>query len=367
MPREIFLDQLTDTWEAVQMAVERLEAGETVCLPDESGWMVVGLAIQEQTSLRLAQLSHGSPSTSAVIVPHPAVVNDYVTDTSRLFSKLASRCWPGPVILRGGAGQSEGLARQWPTASQEWAQTPAGKAFYCPSDAFTKQVLSAVSSPALGVVGQGAPDPARFDAPHLELIFRSSRTRFSDLPTVVSAQGEMVEVESPGAVSDLLLSRLAGDVFLFICTGNTCRSPMAEAIFRHLLAERIDCHEDELIDRGYIVLSAGLSAIKGAPASPEAVKLLRKEGVDLSEHNSQPASEELLFRSDRILTMTRGHRDAVLSAYPELGDKVRLLSPENKDVPDPIGAGMDEYIRCKDTITRHLQHLLERVVRPEKR
>ncbi|MEQ9068753.1 MAG: hypothetical protein RLO18_18610, partial [Gimesia chilikensis] len=60
-------------------------------------------------------------------------------------------------------------------------------------------------------------------------------------------------------------------MYLFVCTGNTCRSPMAEGLFRKLLSDKLGCQEDELSDRGYIVASAGLAAAMGAPPSPEGV------------------------------------------------------------------------------------------------
>jgi len=167
-----------------------------------------------------------------------------------------------------------------------------------------------------------------------------------------------------GVVSERLLARLAGEVYLFVCTGNTCRSPMAEVIFRKMLSDRLGCREDELMDRGFAVVSAGLAAPRGAPASPEAVTLLREEGIDLSAHESQPVTEDLLFHCDYIFTMTRHHRDAVISAFPELAEQVRLLSPENTDVSDPIGSGIDEYVRCREEIGSYLKFWLDQIDLP---
>ncbi|SFI07757.1 arsenate reductase/protein-tyrosine-phosphatase family protein [Planctomicrobium piriforme] len=364
MPREIFLDQIADTQEAVQAVVAELEAGELVCLPDDCGWNLLGLATHDSSATLLQRSAAQGDATptqqqSAVSIPHPSVVNDYVTDASKLFSKLSVRCWPGPVVLRGGAAQTEGLARQWPKASQTWGLTERGRAFYCPADSFSQEVLRAVSAPALSLIGQPAERDENIQGREISLIVRSATPRFSSPPTVVAVNGQQFQVERPGVVSERMLERLAGEVYLFVCTGNTCRSPMAEALFRKMLADRLRCREDELMDHGYVVLSAGLAAYKGAAASPEAVDLLRRDNVDLSSHESQPVTEELLFHCDHIFTMTRSHRDALLSAYPELADQVKLLSPQNHDVPDPIGAGMDEYIRCRDSIARHLQRLLD--------
>lgn len=360
MAQEIFLDEIADAQEAVRSVVAELQAGQIVCLPDECGWLLAGLATCQSAAESMQANLHAAPRLiSAVAIAHPSVLADYVTDPPRLLSKLSVRCWPGPLVLRGGAPESQGLARQWPAAARKWASTAAGRAFYCPAESFTREVLRCISSPVLCLLGQhrDGPLPSELPSPP-SLNVRARTPRFSEGPTVVAVGRQQFQVERAGVVSERMLARLAGEVYLFVCTGNTCRSPMAESLFRKMLADRLKCREDELLDRGYVVISAGLAAYKGAAASPEAVELLRQEGIDLSGHESQPVTEELLFHCDHILTMTRSHRDAVLSAYPELAEQVRLLSPEGRDVSDPIGAGMEEYVRCRDEIARYLEQML---------
>ncbi|ODA28302.1 hypothetical protein A6X21_00895 [Planctopirus hydrillae] len=155
------------------------------------------------------------------------------------------------------------------------------------------------------------------------------------------------------------MGRLASEVILFACTGNTCRSPMAEVLFRKLLAEKLNCPEEELVDHGYVILSAGLAAAIGAPANPEAIALLADEGLDLRNHESQPLTERLLQQVDMIYTMTRGHRDAILAERPDLASRVRTLSPGGKDIADPIGGGRDVYRSCKQVIETHLQQIIQ--------
>src|SRR5258708_39249117 len=147
-------------------------------------------------------------------------------------------------------------------------------------------------------------------------------------------------------------------MYLFVWNGNTCRSPMAEGLFRKLLAERLKCLEDDLVDRGYIVLSAGVAAGAGSPPSPEAVEILGDRGVDLRGHESQLVTPQLLSQADHIFTMTRSHRDLLLHNFPEAEGRVRLLAGDGADVIDPIGAGMDEYRRCADQIEQYLQGIV---------
>lgn len=364
MAREIVLNQLADAQEAVQAAVAELEAGNLVCLPDECGWHLLGLSTRAGTAAKLQAAGQDlSRRVETVVLAHPQAVADYMTEPSRLFLKLGARCWPGPVVLRGGEGRADGLIRQWPQESQKWGATSQGRAFFCPAEPVTQHVLRGLSAPALGLLGchdgKGLPGGLGDQA---SLIISTPNTRFSEPPTVVGVTENGLQVEQPGVVSERMLARLAGEVFLFVCTGNTCRSPMAEAMFRKFLADRLRCREDELLDRGYIIVSAGLAACQGAAASPEAVELLRRDGIDLNSHESQPVTEDLLLHCDRIITMTRNHRDAVLSAFPDLAGQVRLLSSEGLDISDPMGAGINEYTRCRDEIASHLQKLLDEIV-----
>ncbi len=103
---------------------------------------------------------------------------------------------------------------------------------------------------------------------------------------------------------------------LFVCTGNTCRSPMAEALFREIAGAG---------ESGFQVISAGTSAGRGVPAAEEAVQVLKEKGIDLSEHQSRPITEELLKEADLILTMTRSHKESLLQLEPGVGDKVFTL------------------------------------------
>jgi glycine hydroxymethyltransferase len=139
---------------------------------------------------------------------------------------------------------------------------------------------------------------------------------------------------------------------LFVCTGNICRSPMAEGLFKKLLVGREDIRAQ----------SAGVSAGRGMPASRHAVHALFADGVDLANFRSQPVSEELVRQATHIFVMTRDHKRLLELFFPEAGDKTYLLrefEPGAPDLPDPIGLGREAYERCREIIKRALPVLLQ--------
>src|SRR5205085_412340 len=112
-------------------------------------------------------------------------------------------------------------------------------------------------------------------------------------PTVVRLDGDAWAVRSAGAVSEDLLRRQSACLVVFLCTGNTCRSPLAEALCKRRLADRLGCPPEELSARGVHVLSAGLAAMLGGSAAPEAVTVARSFGADLANHRSRPLTADL--------------------------------------------------------------------------
>ncbi len=139
----------------------------------------------------------------------------------------------------------------------------------------------------------------------------------------------------------------ARTLVLFVCSGNTCRSPMAEAIARVLLAERGTDRVD--------IASAGTGAATGMPATFEAQQAVAALGGDLSTHRSQPLTEALVADADRIFVMTERHRRAVLTLVADA--PVELLDPAG-DVTDPIGQSQQVYDQTAALIKDRLEQRL---------
>src|SRR5437588_8637121 len=149
---------------------------------------------------------------------------------------------------------------------------------------------------------------------------------------------------------------------LFVCTGNICRSPMAEGFFRRLLGNRKDIE----------VASAGVHAVRGQPPSLHAVQVCEQEGVDIRGQRSQPLTATLVERATHIFAMTGAHLETIHMLFPHGAEKAFLLREFEepgmtvwRDVPDPIGCSRDVYTVCASTIKNALPSVLSFVEQSE--
>ncbi|MCW3488875.1 low molecular weight protein arginine phosphatase [Dethiobacter alkaliphilus] len=145
---------------------------------------------------------------------------------------------------------------------------------------------------------------------------------------------------------------------LFVCTGNTCRSPLAKVLAEAALKRA------HLTD--WVVDSAGMQAFSGQSASAGALAVAREMGLDLSLHQSRLLTEELLAQAELVMVMTWTHREALLSAAPQVAGKVHVLKEfvgEDGDVADPYGGGPAEYGYAARELERLIARLVEKLAK----
>jgi protein-tyrosine phosphatase len=153
----------------------------------------------------------------------------------------------------------------------------------------------------------------------------------------VRCDARRLDVLREGAVAEADVVARASRLFLAACTGNLCRSPIAEVMLRSLVAERLGCGPAALAHHGFRFGSFGVLAAEGRPADDTAAEAARELGCDLAPHRSRPFSIALLEASERVYWLDRTHRDFLAPYFTRRKDGLAPLDPAGKDVPDPIG------------------------------
>ncbi len=143
-------------------------------------------------------------------------------------------------------------------------------------------------------------------------------------------------------------------IFLFVCSGNTCRSPMAAAVTNAEIAARLGIPYESLETVNVRALSAGVSARVGAPLTAEAQQVLRSLSVPVGPHAARNLTPELAEQAEMIFCMTSAHRRAVIEMVPAVAGKTVCLDPTG-DIDDPIGKGLAAYLSCIERIRRLVQ------------
>ena len=142
---------------------------------------------------------------------------------------------------------------------------------------------------------------------------------------------------------------------LFVCTGNICRSPMAEVLLRDALPK----------NSPWRVTSAGTHTLDGFGASSHAIDVMAEKGIDLKPHRSQTVTRELVDQSAIIIAMTTQHADTLSERFPDCRDRIHLMrsfdldAPPQSDVSDPFGGTLAEYRTCRAVLLKSIPDLLK--------
>lgn len=347
--------------EVLSRVVESLRRGGLVIIPTDTVYSVIAPASAAGAVRSLRDLS----DRTALALTEPAELHDWLPYLDGLAERLANHCWPGPLTLQSRAGIRAGLLARLPGEVQGLLLHEGYLSVRCSNHPIVGQLTRLAKEPL--VLGE-LPGVARLeDLPEslkerAEVVINDGLTSLGQPASVVRVEGRRWELVQPGILSAELLADLALCRIVFVCTGNTCRSPLAMALCRRLLAEKLGCNVSDLTAQGFQVYSAGLAAIMGAEASAESVEIAQEMGADLIGHRSSPLTAELLGRADFLFAMTRGHLRLLEGLELDFGPMPRLLSPGGEDVFDPIGAATEVYRQCGQQILEYLRARLPELV-----
>jgi tRNA threonylcarbamoyl adenosine modification protein (Sua5/YciO/YrdC/YwlC family) len=356
-----------DVAPAAREASGVLRAGGLVGFPTETVYGVAALATDAAALERLRELKDRPQRPFGVHLGSPADAGRYVRRIPPLASRLMAKGWPGPVTIlltAGGSLAEAGLQRR---GLYEVLCHQDVIGLRCPDSPVTARMLRETADPVVASSANrtGGPSPRSAQdvlgqlEGRIDLLLDQGPTRHGRDSTIVDFTADPWKVVRGGVLDARAVRDLVAVRILFVCTGNTCRSPIAAGLARSMLAKRLSCRPSELDDRGVEVLSAGVLAMEGGRASPDAVRAARELSADIARHRTRKLTNDMVERVDVVFCMTDRHVQEARLLAPGAAGKVRRLD-EAADVADPVGATEEEYLRTARHIQRALKEALDR-------
>ncbi|MEW6075931.1 MAG: L-threonylcarbamoyladenylate synthase [Candidatus Omnitrophota bacterium] len=342
---------LNPQYEYLKEAADVISRGGLVLLPTDTVYGIAADSKNQKAIERLYEIKKRPPEKRfSQLIDTKEKVEDIAVDIPVVAYKLMDAFWPGPLTLVCKAKEKDTIALRLPdNLIAQKIITLSKTSVVCPSANFSGGPAPREFGDAINNFKE-AVDYA-IDAGPCELGVESSIVDVTTHPLQILREGAIKKEE--------IMAVAHKKNVLFVCTGNSCRSVMAEAYLEKKLQEN---GRDDVA-----VISAGLMMLPGMGATEETKELLEEEGIDVSGHRSQRLTKELLDKSDIILVMENLHEERIAQLYPKALNRVYLLREfaqikgDSLDISDPIGKSIEFYRQTfaviKDSIERILNIL----------
>ena len=367
----IYIESASDR-QAIRRAAQLLREGAIVALPTET---VYGLAAKAEKCVleRLDQVKGREPGKRYTLhIGSLEELTQYVPRPSFQAQKLIRNVWPGPVTIIF-EPDNKSLIKTQNTLSPETYEllyTDGTVGVRYPDQPVACAVLSAAVAPIIAPSANPGSQPPALNPSEVLAYFDGQIEMIIDTPkacqyrlnsTVVKVGDRGVEVLREGVYSQGQILEAATVNILFVCTGNTCRSPLAEAICRKYFADKVGCNLDAVGRFGYSIASAGVAAYEAMPASCHAVEISQQKNSSLNDHRSRRLTEAMIRQADLIFVMNQCHLQAVTDAVPEAESKTFMLDASGA-IADPAGYDLGVYRACAEQIERCIQERMNELL-----